>query len=283
MQGKGGKEGRMEAHMDRMHAQNDGPPDEWESYGGVHFLDILIDTLQQLDQPMQQAFLEKLLKNVHKTPEPEDLTHWREILLRQKALSERLGREVNLKTAAIEYFVTTSLLRNAVLLKHRELKDRRLSADADPLTGLYNRRLLDIFMGKELGRALRHGYPLSLVLVNLENFKHAKDKHGDAVGDALLVSLACACAESVRGYDYACRVSEDEFAVLLPQSDSQGAHIVGKRIVQKFEPDLTRLAPNADLRLLYSIATAPDDAEVSTTLFDVADTRLYGESPVADD
>ncbi len=273
----------MEAHMDRMHTQDDGLPDEWESYGGVHFLDILIDTLQQLDQSMQQAFLEKLLKNVHKTPEPEDLTHWHEILLRQKALSERLGREVNLKTAAIEYFVTTSLLRDAVLLKHRELKVRRLSADADPLTGLYNRRLLDIFLGKELGRALRHGYPLSLVLVNLENFKRAKDKHGATVGDALLVSLACACAESVRGYDYACRVSEDEFAVLLPQSDSQGAHTVAKRIVQKFEPDLTRLAPNADLRVLYSIATAPDDAEVSTTLFDVADTRLYGESAVADD
>ena len=251
--------------------------DAWETLGGVHFLDILIDTLQQLDQPTQQVFLQQLMKNVHRAPEPDSLTHWQEILLRQKALTERLGREVNLKTAAVEYFVTTSLLRHAVLLKHRELKDSLNTADTDPLTGLYNRRVLDVFLSKELGRSLRHGYPLSLVLLNVTNFKQAREKHGDAAGDALLMSLACACAESVRGYDYACRISDSEFAVLLPQSDSQGAHIVAKRIGEKFEPDLTRLAPQADLRLHYGIASSPDDGETAINLFDVADSRLYGE------
>ncbi|MGH7233303.1 MAG: GGDEF domain-containing protein [Nitrospiraceae bacterium] len=269
--------------MDGTNTPKDRGMDVWDQHGGVHFLDILIDTLQQLDESAQQAFLQKLLKNIHKAPEVDNLTHWQEILLRQKALSERLGRNVNLKTAAVEYFVTTSLLRNAVLLKHRELKDRLNTADTDPLTGLYNRRVLDVFLGKELSRSLRHSYPLSLVLLNLMNFKEAREAHGDAAGDALLVSLACACAESVRGYDYACRISEDEFALLLPQSDAQGAHVVAKRVGEKFEPDLSRLAPNVTLRLRYGVASSPDDGETSISLFDVADRRLYGEGPAPDE
>ena len=269
--------------MEGMTGEGNANQDAWEALGGVHFLDILIDTLQQLDESSQSTFLQKLLKNIHRNPEPDSLTHWQEILLRQKSLSARLGRQVNLKTAAVEYFVTTSLLRTAVLLKHRELKDRLNTADTDPLTGLYNRRILDVFLGKELGRALRHGYPLSLVLYNLTHLKQAREAHGDAAGDALVVSLACACADSVRGYDYACRISEDEFATLLPQSDAHGAHVVAKRVVEKFEPDLTRLAPRVGARLRYGVASAPDDAETSIGLFDVADGRLYGEGPPSDE
>lgn len=260
--------------MDPSDVGKDSNLDAWETYGGIHFLDILIDTLQQLDQSAQQAFLQTLLKNVHRSPEPESFTHWREILMRQQTLSEQLGRAVNLKTAAIEYFVTTSLLRDAVLAKHRELKDRRLSADADPLTGLYNRRLLDVFLSKELSRSLRHSYPLSLVLLNLLNVKRAGELHGQPVADALLVTLACACAESVRGYDYACRISEDEFAVLLPQSDGAGAHVVAERILAKVKPDMVRLAGEAGLRLIYGRASSPEDGTTAEDLFDVADLRL---------
>jgi diguanylate cyclase (GGDEF)-like protein len=261
--------------MERKNIDKEGG--DWETLGGIHFLDILIDSLQQLDQPTQQVFLQTLLKNVHKTPEPDALTHWQEILLRQKLLSNHLGKVVNLKTAAVEYFVTTSLLRQAVLMKHRELKDRHHTVDTDPLTGLYNRRLFDVFFAKELGRSIRHGYALSLVLFNVFNLESAKGVHGQAVADALLVSLACACAESVRGYDYASRVSDFEFAVLLPQSDGDGARIVAERIVGKFKPDIARLAPNIGLRLQYGVASAPDDGENSTALFDVADRRLYEE------
>ncbi|MGH7255115.1 MAG: diguanylate cyclase domain-containing protein, partial [Nitrospirales bacterium] len=181
-----------------------------------------------------------------------------------------------------DLFDTTPLLRNPVLVDYAELKRLRFNAATDPLTGLYNRRLFDEYFRRELTRSSRHAYPLALVLFDLSNFKQVNDTYGHAVGDSVLLTLARISAETIRGSDYPFRIGGDEFAVLLPQSDSQSAQTLIRRIVQKFQDQVRELVPDLELRLDYGVALFPDDGESPANLFQAADRRLYASkrSPV---
>lgn len=251
-----------------------GDPDDAEP-----FLEVILDTLQQLDPGPRGAFLQKLLKNLAniEVSEGESIEHWQRIVLRRSELSERLGRPVSLRTSALDYFHSTALLRNPVLVEFDELKRLRYNAATDPLTGLYNRRLFDEYFSRELTRSARHAYPLALVLFDLSNFKRVNDTYGHAVGDAVLLTLARVCVETIRGSDYPFRIGGDEFAVLLPQSEYPSAQTLIRRIAQKFEREVQALAPDVGLRLDYGVALYPVDGESSARLFQVADQRLYAE------
>ncbi|MGH7230093.1 MAG: GGDEF domain-containing protein, partial [Nitrospiraceae bacterium] len=109
------------------------------------------------------------------------------------------------------------------------------NSDIDSLTDLYARRLLDRYLVQELDRSQRYGYPCVLVFFSLRNWRAVHIRQGSSVANTILVKMACACKASLRAYDYAARVAEDEFAILLPQSDSQGACAVSRRIAEKFE------------------------------------------------
>jgi len=241
-----------------------------------YFLELIQDTLEQLEAGVRGTFLRKFLNNLAsvEVSESESLLHWQEILKRQQELSERLGRRVGLRTAAVDYFAT-GLLRNPILLEYEELKRLRQNAAMDSLTGLYNRRLFDESLAKELSRSQRYKYPLTLLLFDLRNFKHANDSYGHAVGDALLTKLARACLETLRGSDYPCRIGGDEFAVVLPQSESSSARTLAERIAQKFEPAIEEFAPKVGVGLDHGAATFPEDGQSPAELFKAADRNLY--------
>jgi diguanylate cyclase (GGDEF)-like protein len=248
------------------------------------FLDLVLDTLQQLEPGPRGAFLQKLLKilvNIEQS-ESESLAHWQGIVLRRSELSERLGKPVSVRTAAFDYFGSTALLRNPVLVEFSELKQLRYNAATDPLTGLYNRRLFDEYFSREISRSSRHAYTLALVLFDLSNFKRVNDTYGHAVGDAVLLTLARVCVETIRGSDYPFRIGGDEFAVLLPQSEFPSAQTLVRRLAQKFEQEIQTLAPDVGLRLDYGVALYPVDGENTARLFQVADQRLYAERKAVD-
>jgi diguanylate cyclase (GGDEF)-like protein len=242
-------------------------------------LELLMDTLHELDPDTQSVFLAAFLKKLTgvELSEEDSLTHWQRILAHRDEMRERLGRAVSVRTAAVEYFASTDMLRNPVLLDYGELKRLRHDASTDPLTGLYNRRFFNECLARELARSRRYFLPLTLVLFDLRNFKRVNDSYGHDVGDEVLVKLARVCAETVRGSDYACRIGGDEFAVLLPQSDPQSAQTFCARIVQRFQDEVPHLAPDVGLGLDYGAASYPEDGETVAALFQAADRRLYAE------
>jgi len=242
--------------------------------GGEYLLELVADVLQQLDPAVRGAFLQRFLKNLAgvDVSAAESVTHWEEVLRRRTELSERLGRPVNVHTAAVDYFSHT-LLQNPILLEYEEFKRLRQNALTDPLTGLYNRRLFDEYAAKELNRSRRYGYPLTLLLLDLRNFKQANDSYGHAVGDEVLRCLAHACQENIRGSDYACRIGGDEFAVLMPQSEPQKASALAERVVEKFRAAIHDFAPAVDLD--YGIGSYPADGDSPASLFMAADRSLY--------
>jgi diguanylate cyclase (GGDEF)-like protein len=100
----------------------------------------------------------------------------------------------------------------------------------DPLTGLANRRHLLAELEREISRANRGGHPVSVLMLDLDRFKSINDRYGHAVGDTVLVAVAARCAERLRAIDLCGRLGGEEFAILLPETDSKGATAVAQRI-----------------------------------------------------
>jgi diguanylate cyclase (GGDEF)-like protein len=244
---------------------------------GEFLLDLLIDSLEQLEPAHQGPFLQKFLKSLASVEisEEESLVHWDEVLRRRNELSERLGRPVTLRTAAVDYFGSGLILRNPILLEYNELKRLRRSAATDSLTGLYNRRLFDEHLARELNRSRRYDYPMTLALFDLRNFKQANDTYGHPVGDDILRAFSSACTENIRGSDYACRIGGDEFAVILPQAETASGQLLAQRIVQTFEQGALGLAPQVEVGLDFGLATFPEDGDTGERLIELADRRLY--------
>jgi len=112
------------------------------------------------------------------------------------------------------------------------LDDRaRLTAQAstDPLTGLANRRALHDRLAAEVARSLRHAQTLSVVVIDVDNFKHVNDSNGHEAGDALLNTVAACLAENARVEDTLGRLGGDEFAWIMPETTREQALVATER------------------------------------------------------
>lgn len=90
-------------------------------------------------------------------------------------------------------------------------------AALDQLTGLYNRRSGELRLGEEISRAVRHGRPLTLLLLDVDGLKQINDRFGHAAGDLMLQGFSQRLQRAIRGSDLAARIGGDEFMVLLPE------------------------------------------------------------------
>ncbi|NGM36539.1 GGDEF domain-containing protein [Methylobacterium sp. DB0501] len=117
-------------------------------------------------------------------------------------------------------------LRAEILIEHIER-----TAHTDMLTGLANRRHFETAFEQRWVEARRSGGPLSLLIVDADHFKRYNDRHGHAVGDLVLQALAGALSSSAhRPSDVVARIGGEEFAILLPETDVEGAACVARRV-----------------------------------------------------
>lgn len=110
---------------------------------------------------------------------------------------------------------------------HAELEQ---SAMTDPLTGLYNRRVLDLIAARELQRAASKYLPCSAMMLDIDRFKRINDELGHAAGDSSLCAIAAVLQASLRPSDIATRLGGDEFFVLLPDADEVSAELIVARV-----------------------------------------------------
>jgi len=163
-------------------------------------------------------------------------------------------------------------LDNALRMQHVE----SLSV-TDDLTQLYNSRYLSQVLRRETKRASRSGRPLSLLFIDLDGFKSVNDRHGHLVGSRALVEAAAVIRASARETDVVARFGGDEFALILPETGTEGAAAVGERIRDTIAAHHFLQAEGLDVRLTVSVgvATLPDIAGSADGLLKAADEAMY--------
>ena len=107
--------------------------------------------------------------------------------------------------------------------------------DVDALTGLPSLRRFRAQMEIEARRARRHGRELSLAMIDLDGFRALNERHGFAAGDQVLSTVGETLVDDMRGHDISCHVSADEFAVLMPETDTDGAQAGMERLLARLE------------------------------------------------
>jgi len=143
-------------------------------------------------------------------------------------------------------------------------------ASTDELTGCTVRRVLRQRTQQEIERALRSGNGLSLLMIDVDQFKSVNDSYGHVVGDRVLATIGRILLANVRTFDVASRLGGDEFALLLPETDASGAVVVAERIFRD-------LAGASEVPVTLSIGVSSLDRSLPTVehLFDEADLALY--------
>src|SRR5229473_5785420 len=167
------------------------------------------------------------------------------------------------------------MFRVPVVLEYNDLKSLHRNAVTDPLTGLYNRRLFTEDFDKEINRARRYAHPLSLVILDLHRFKEVNDKYGHPRGDEVLQAAASTLKKTLRTSDSAFRIGGDEFALLLPQTDSAQASALSRRIGIAFAEILRSLNLDISVSMDHGVSTYPQDGDQRAQLIRISDERLY--------
>ena len=152
------------------------------------------------------------------------------------------------------------------------------SAVVDWLTGLYNHGYFKKFLDLEIKKSLRQRYPVTLIMIDVDNFKAVNDAYGHPTGDVILQELAQVVRKAVREVDLVARYGGDEFAIVLPYSDGHGAQQVAHRIGEAIRTH--GFSPKASDRKAYltvsmGVAEYPEDAVHVDELIHSADQRLY--------
>ena len=156
---------------------------------------------------------------------------------------------------------------------HRIVSNQAL---VDGLTGLANRRSCEETLASELARAERFPGPLALIVADLDDFKDVNDRYGHQAGDVVLREFAALLTESVRDIDLACRWGGEEFLLVLPGTDMDGAAHVAERVRRALQ-ERTVLSVDGEripVTASFGVAAYPQ-AHTASELFAAGDAALY--------
>ncbi len=166
----------------------------------------------------------------------------------------------------------------ACLVQQEQGEALQRMAETDPLTWLFNRRHFDKRLEGETNRALRAEHLLALLMIDVDKFKTINDRFGHRVGDQVLKGVASAIKQAVRLYDVPTRYGGDEFAIILPEADTDVASRVARRIFEKLEaialPGEMRDAA-MQIGLSIGVATFPRPLADAGALVEAADAAMY--------
>ncbi len=193
--------------------------------------------------------------------------------------NQQLGR-LNLSYEQLVIELKEAKEKSDRLANALKVANERLSnlAYTDSLTGLYNHRYFQQQLNTEIARGTRYGFPVSLVLFDIDYFKSVNDRFGHLAGDNVLIAIARTVGQIVRPSDMVARYGGEEFAIILPQTDLGGLSTFATRLRRAVEQIVTRYEGHEILVTISVGGTtfSPDQTGINKEqLIDTADRGLY--------
>lgn len=161
---------------------------------------------------------------------------------------------------------------------YEESKKLKMLSITDGLTGLFNRRYFQEQIETEIGRSNRFLHPVSLIILDVDDFKYYNDRNGHLAGDEVLRNISSVLNITTRSIDIATRFGGEEFAIILPGTNKEGALIIAEKIrreVEKTNFTYQKFQPQRKLTVSLGVATYPEDADTTMNLINNTDKALY--------
>ncbi len=198
---------------------------------------------------------------------------WTDVLRHKHALSKTLGRNVRVAVAALDYLSNiTGNMVSATLVGEAHIHELVGLSLRDALTGLFNHAYFYQQVDSEAKRYVRYGSLVSLVLIDIDDFKAVNDTYGHREGDRILAAMGITLVHLARDSDICCRYGGEEFAVILPLTDTHEAGVIANRM----RLDLTeRVHDGRTVTVSIGVASCGKETTTYQSLVEKADAALY--------
>ncbi|MFH1215747.1 MAG: diguanylate cyclase [Pseudomonadota bacterium] len=202
---------------------------------------------------------------------------WHEVVKHHESMALALRRKVSIKTALFDYFCCIKkTVRNPKMIEMLQYEQTARLAKYDDLTGLLNRHMYNEALAREITRAERHSLDLSILFLDLDDFKKINDRYGHKAGDIVLKSVAEVIMRNLRNEDIAVRYGGEEIILLLPETSKKNAFILGERIRDDVAGLWIRYGGREiNVTLSGGLASFPYDATDLVNIQENADKALY--------
>jgi diguanylate cyclase (GGDEF)-like protein len=227
---------------------------------GDHVCPIIFNSLTSMDLSVSEA-----------------ADHWISVQSHRKELISKLGRDVSLTTAMSDYLEHTEHSSGQHQLIESQTLERAIQGTTrDYLTGLYNRTYFDETYRQQTSFAKRYNSNLSILFLDIDDFKEINDNHGHIAGDQALRSVAAIINKAKRNSDISARFGGEEFVLLMPQTESDNAYILAERLRYEIEQTpFTYQGEKFHLTISGGLASSPQHSTDPEDLLVMADSALY--------
>ncbi len=184
--------------------------------------------------------------------------------------------EINMMNFSVQKIISTAAIQITAAIQNAvQFKKIKLLSITDPITRLYNHRYFLQSLDNELNRFIRYGTKFSLIMSDIDHFKNFNDTYGHKVGDDVLFKVSEILKEGAREIDVVARYGGEEFAIIMPQTDVEGAGKMAERIRKMLNSRKFKLA-GKKLGVTISMGVAEAKPKMNVTnVIEAADRAMY--------
>jgi diguanylate cyclase (GGDEF)-like protein len=231
--------------------------------------------LRDLKQSRGLRFFSDLLYSITHQYFPPEVAEdlWTEVIRHKNGLSTALGRNVRIAVAALDYLSNiTANIDSVTLVGEAHIEEIVGLSLRDGQTGLFNHTYFYQQIDFEVKRYVRYGALVSLVMIDVDDFKEVNDSYGHREGDRILAAMGRTLMQVARDSDICCRYGGEEFAVILPLTDVHEAGVIAKRLIAELAQ---HLPDGKTVTVSIGVASCGKETGTYQYLVEKADAALY--------
>lgn len=227
----------------------------------TEIFNFIIDSLKHETNTPYSILTQAILHYPLNEPEAEIV--WQAILQNKSQMESLLGRNISIKTALVDYFTRERTSEKITIF----IKDNMISAFdtamRDSLTGLYSHAVIHAELEKEFLASSRYNLGLSVIFIDIDDFKRYNDSYGHIAGDRILRLVASTLRENLRTTDKIGRYGGEEFLIVLPHTNKENALKIARKLLESIETGTTE-----NTSIPHGVTVSIGIAELSPTMHD---------------